>query len=130
VLSGPQSYNGGMQFFHWASGCAILACLGLVQYKQSLPTNTDEEKKAVGNIMMLHKSFGLVVSGLYLPRLLNRLVATKPTPVGGVLASLNHWAMYGLVATLCFTGVGMGYQNGFGVPFFGVWKLEGRPDKN
>ena len=73
-----EKYNGAMQFFHWAAGGSILACLGLIQYKQSLPVKTDEEKAVVGNIMMYHKSFGLVVSGLYFPRLLTALASKHP----------------------------------------------------
>merc|ERR1712166_295522 len=110
--SGTSTYNSGMQFFHWASGSAILACLGLVQYKQSLPANTDDEKKELGRIMMYHKSFGLIVTGLYFPRVVARLISRKPPGTGGAalsaLAAVNHYAMYALVMTMCGTGVGMG----------------------
>jgi len=132
--SGPTQYNHAMQFFHWAAGGSILACLGLVQYKQSLPADTDVEKKKVGNLMMLHKSFGLVVTGLYLPRLAAKMVSTHPAAPGfsvvQSLAKINHWGMYALVMTMCATGVGMGYQSGAGVPFFGLATLPGRPDVN
>jgi len=80
--TGPTQYNHSMQFFHWAAGASILACLGLVQYKQSLPAKTDEEKKYVGNLMMLHKSFGLVVTGLYFPRLAVKMVSKHPAAPG------------------------------------------------
>ena len=35
--------------------------------------------------------------------------------------------MYGAVATLVATGLGMGYMNGFGVPFFGLYTTPALP---
>ena len=120
-----------MQLFHWASAGAIMTCLATVQYKQSLPTDTDAEKKHVGDVMWLHKSFGLVVGGLFWPRLVTRIVSKKPVstnlPLIKQLAKLNHWGMYGLVLTMVITGCGMGVCNGMGVPFFNLWHLPGAP---
>ena len=120
----PEKYNAGMQFFHWGMGGAIMACLGLVQYKQSLPAVTDEEKKVVGNLMMYHKSFGLIVSGLMVPRILTKIVSKAPPGPSikalSVLSKVSHWGMYGLVSFLCISGINMGYQSGYGVPFFGI----------
>lgn len=118
----PQKYNAAMTFFHWGMGGAILACLGLVQYKQSLPFTTEEEKAKVGKLMGYHKSFGLVVSGLMLPRLLNKMVSKHPAgpsvSILRYLSKLSHWGMYGLVTSLCVSGISMGYHNTYGVAFF------------
>ena len=130
----PESYNAGMQFFHWGMGGAILACLGLVQYKQSLPANTDEEKAVVGKLMMYHKSFGLVVGGLLMPRLLTKMVSKHPSApsikVISALSKISHWGMYSLVAGLFISGFNMGYHNGMGVPFFGVYTTPHLPKEN
>lgn len=108
-----------------------MTCLATVQYKQSLPTDTDAEKKKVGDVMWLHKSFGLVVGGLLLPRIAMRLVSKKPVstnlPLIKTLAKVNHFGMYALVWTMVFTGCGMGVNNGMGVPFFNLWHLPGAP---
>ena len=80
---------------------------------------------------MYHKSFGLIVSGLYLPRLVTRMVSKKPAEPAAqafrILSKVSHWGMYSLVAALCFSGINMGYQSGYGVPFFGIWTTPALP---
>ena len=65
---------------------------------------------------------------------MTRIVSAKPPgttlPILKQVAALNHWGMYALVFTLCGTGVGMGIQSGAGIPFFGLYQVPGRPDKN
>ena len=95
-----RNYNGAMKFFHWSMGGCIMACIGFSHYYERLPKNTDEEKKLAGNFMMYHKSLGLIVSGLYLPRLVTRIVSKKP-PVTK-LKKVSHWGMYFLITATCF----------------------------
>ena len=73
--------------------------------------------------MTYHKSFGLAVAFMVAPRLLTRLGSRIPAHVGilpgqSKIASVSHFWMYALLIAMTGTGVGMGYYNGFGVPFF------------
>jgi len=81
--------------------------------------------------MMYHKSFGLIVSGLFLPRFVARIVSQKPAEpevkVLRILSKVSHWGMYSLVAALCLSGINMGYQSSYGVPFFGIWTTPALP---
>ena len=81
--------------------------------------------------MGLHKSFGLVVSGLFIPRLFTRLISKEPpqssVKVLRILSKISHWGMYGLVGTLCGTGLSMGYFSTFGVSFFGLYQTPALP---
>jgi cytochrome b561 len=133
VSEGPKTYNGLMQFWHWSMAAGVLATFGTVQYKQSLgnPAKASEETKTnIGNAMFYHKSFGLLMAMMIAPRIATRMFSKIPKHLPGLaieakLARLSHFTTYGLLATMCCSGVGMGYFNGFGVPFFGVWKFPG-----
>ena len=74
--------------------------------------------------MKLHKSFGLCVIALLIPRIMLRRGARLPAPVAGpawemFLAKCGHYSLYGAVGTLSVTGLGMGIFSGNGIPFFG-----------
>ena len=74
--------------------------------------------------MKLHKSFGLVVIALLIPRILLRRGARLPAPVVGpeweqFLAKVGHYSLYSTIGILSATGIGMGIFSGNGIPFFG-----------
>jgi cytochrome b561 len=100
----------------------VLACFGIIQYKQSMPLKTDEQKEAMYSMMFWHKSFGTLCCLLLAPRLLTRMVSRIPASnVSGVeakLAKFSHLGTYALLTTMCATGAGMGLFNGGGLPFF------------
>ena len=132
VPKGPESYNGLMQFWHWGMAAGILGCFATVQYKQSIGTpKTDADKATVGSLMKYHKSFGLLMAIMIAPRIATRLFSTIPKHMGGVaiehkVAKVSHMYMYFATMVMTGTGVGMGYFNGFGVPFFvDGWKMPG-----
>ena len=82
--------------------------------------------------MKLHKSFGLWTILLIVPRLVIRRgsVGRLPAAVKGPeweqwLATLNHYLLYGMVSILSFTGLGMGYASGKGIPFFSFGTIWG-----
>lgn len=96
----------------------VLACTGLVQYKQST-----KDKKLQGDLMFWHKSFGLLVGIMLVPRIATRLMSKVPPPPSGSAlehagAKLSHYGAYSLLAALPLTGIGMGYYGGKGLPFF------------
>jgi cytochrome b561 len=95
-----------------------LACIGTVQYQQRT-----KDKKMKGKAMFLHKSVGLLMAGMIIPRIALRLASKVPklpegTPVEHLGAKLSHLGAYGLLLTLPVTGVAMGYYGGKGLPFF------------
>ena len=69
------------------------------------------------------------------PRLATRMFSTIPkhlpaSTIETKLAKASHWGTYALLTGMCCSGVGMGYFNGFGVPFFGLWKMPGATKEN
>jgi cytochrome b561 len=59
-------------------GGAVAGCVGCVLAAQ----NTKGERK--GDLMFLHKSFGLLSLGLLGPRILTRLLSATPGPLPGI----------------------------------------------
>lgn len=115
-----EQYPKRMQLFHWGMGAGVLTCFGLVQYKQR---STD--KKLQGDLMFYHKSVGLLMGAVLIPRLAMRLVSKVPatSEVTGSVAQLlaakvSHFGFYGLLVGMPVTGVMMGYYGGNGLPFF------------
>eukprot|EP01091_Cochliopodium_minus_P013191 TRINITY_DN4188_c0_g1_i3.p1 TRINITY_DN4188_c0_g1~~TRINITY_DN4188_c0_g1_i3.p1 ORF type:complete len:146 (+),score=40.63 TRINITY_DN4188_c0_g1_i3:567-1004(+) len=87
------------------------------------------EKK--GKLMNLHKSFGLLMFGLIVPRVAARLTTKIPAHLPGpgweILAGkLSHYALYGGLIFMPTSGVLMSYLNGRGIPFF-KWHIPGLP---
>lgn len=73
--------------------------------------------------MFYHKSVGLLMGALIVPRIANRLVSKLPPPPKGTAiehlgANISHYGAYGLLLVLPLTGIGMGYYGGKGLPFF------------
>lgn len=81
--------------------------------------------------MNLHKSIGLLVGGLMVPRIFTRIISKKPEQptlkVLRVLSRLSHYGMYTIVSLLVISGVSIGYHSGYGVPFFGYYTVPGLP---
>ena len=77
----------------------------------------------IGKHMKLHKSFGLCVIALLIPRILLRRGARLPAPVVGpaweqFAGKVGHYSLYSIVGILSATGLGMGIFSGNGIPFF------------
>lgn len=72
----------------------------------------------------IHKSTGLMVAGLTLPRIALALLARRPGPLPGspgllhslehFAASVSHLALYFFMVALPSTGIAMGYYGGKG----------------
>jgi len=115
-----------MKVMHWATGGGILGCFATVQ----LAMNT-KDKKAKGKYMNLHKSFGLCVAALVVPRFALRFTSKLPGHLPGsslehMAASASHGLFYVFMAVMPVTGIAMGYYGGKGLPFFGS-KIPGIP---
>merc|ERR1719230_766374 len=70
-------YSLATKCMHWTMGSAVLGCFAFVQISYYRPK---EEK---GYWMWLHKSCGLIVAGLLLPRIFLRLASKVPPHVPG-----------------------------------------------
>jgi len=65
-----------MKLMHWGTGLGVLGCFGTVQ--AAMYTTKDKEiipGYGKGDLMNLHKSFGLLVAASVLPRILLRLTS-------------------------------------------------------
>ncbi|KAJ1443328.1 hypothetical protein B484DRAFT_389604 [Ochromonadaceae sp. CCMP2298] len=117
--AGPDAtrYNTGMQVMHWASGLAVLGCVGFVQAAQWT------KGKDKMRLMFLHKSCGLLAAIVITPRLAIRLASTIPKHIPGPMwetlaANATHLSLYGFLIFMPASGVAMGYWGGKGLPFF------------
>ena len=67
---------------------------------------------------------------LLVPRLATRMFSRIPANTDALasLSKASHLGTYALLTTMCATGFGMGYFNGFGLPFFvKEWHIPGAP---
>ena len=102
-----------------------LGCIGFVTLAQQLSFKDPVEKKKKIRYMMLHKSCGLLVAALMIPRLGYRLASKLPAaPTGDriqhVLSNFSHVALYAGLILMPVSGIVMGYFGGKGLPFFGA----------
>lgn len=108
-------------FLHWLLAFLITGLVGLGWYMMSI-----EEQPGSGWYFDLHKSFGLLVFGLVLLRILWR-VNHKPAPLSARLpgwqpsfASLTHRLLYASMILMPATGfLGASFSKS-GVAFFGL----------
>ena len=123
----PEAYHPATRLLHAISGAGMLSCVGLVLWAQSLPAwgkCTPEEKKKKGDLMFYHKSIGLTMLGVMVPRVAMRLMHKAPAHLPGnsaienTLGQVTHVALYGLIVVLPVSGFVMSYMGGNGLPFF------------
>jgi len=110
---------------HWGVGVGILGCFGTVQAAMY----TTKDYKPIpgyvkGDLMNLHKSFGLLIGAAVVPRLAVRALSTAPAHLPGpyllnLAADASHVLKYALMIAMPATGIAMGYFGGKGLPFFG-----------
>tara|TARA_B100000482_G_scaffold163994_1_gene127375 strand:+ start:367 stop:1146 length:780 start_codon:yes stop_codon:yes gene_type:complete len=117
-----QQYARPLQALHWLIAGGTVGTFAFVQLAMNLPKEQAEDK---GRFMMLHKSLGLTVLALSVPRLALRLTTKIPAAVPGsqieqVAAKVGHLVMYGFMTAMPVSGFIMGYYGGKGLPFFGV----------
>jgi len=120
----PVAYSKGTSYLHWMMALGIGTCFASVQGAMNTKDNALK-----GQLMTIHKSTGLLVAGLTLPRIALALLARRPGPLPGApgmihslehfAASASHLALYFFMAALPSTGIAMGYYGGKGLPFFG-----------
>lgn len=113
-------YSKAVRVIHWSMAGGIIGCFGLVTAAQQT-----EDKKRKGQLMRLHKSFGLLMLGALGARIGARLLSRAPPPLPAhkaqhFAANASHAALYGMMVFMPASGVVMGYYGGAGLPFFGL----------
>ena len=130
----PEAYPAGMKALHWGMATGILGCVISVkaaQYHGKEEFKKDpEHQKNIGYWMKMHKSFGLTMAALILPRIFLRRASRLPAALPGpgwqtAAASANHYLLYFLITFLPTTGVLMGIFGGRGIPFFNFGTIPG-----
>jgi cytochrome b561 len=108
-----------------------ITCVGSALYAQQL----DRKNPTRDKVMLVHKSVGLSMAVLIMPRLALRLVSKIPAHLPGpriqtLASAAAHYGLLGSLVVLTGSGVAMGYFSGFGVPFFGWKGLSGATAEN
>uniref|UniRef100_A0A6B2LKS5 Cytochrome b561 bacterial/Ni-hydrogenase domain-containing protein n=1 Tax=Arcella intermedia TaxID=1963864 RepID=A0A6B2LKS5_9EUKA len=103
---------------HWAMAGGVIGIIGTAKAAQN--TKVDAEK---AKYMWVHKSLGLMMAGLIVPRAVLRVMTRDPRPLPGptvqhYAGALSHGVLYFLMAGLPLSGIVMGYFSGRGLPFF------------
>lgn len=76
-------YPLSMKFMHWGVATGVLGCFGTVQAAQRTTKEQQPTGMSKGELMNLHKSFGLLVGAAMVPRVLLRLGSTIPPELPG-----------------------------------------------
>jgi cytochrome b561 len=103
-------------------GSGSISCIGSALYAQTLNGKDPNRAKA----MHVHKSMGLLMGALLIPRiglrLISKIPAHLPAPRLQLLISKGtHYGLLGSIGALAGSGIAMGYYSGYGVPFF-AWE--------
>jgi len=102
----PASYSPGQKWLHWS----IAAIIILLMIPAGLTMTRLGEGKATNTLYELHKSFGLIVLGLVLIRILIRLNRGAPALEPGIprwqrmAAYVSHYALYALIVLVPLAG--------------------------
>lgn len=91
--------------FHWVMAILFLGQFALGWYMQGVKSLMDQF-----TLYQLHKSFGFLILGLAILRLVWALTSTKPDlpdgmePTERALAKATHWILYALLLAVPMTG--------------------------
>ncbi len=120
----PDRWGSVSQLLHWVMLALILTMAYLGLTMGDLPNGPDKIQTYA-----LHKSIGLTILALVVLRLLWRLYAGTPHAVPGTpewqerIASLTHWAIYGLLFAIPISGWVVNSSAGFPLQWFHLFNL-------
>lgn len=126
-------YHPAFRTLHWLMTLLVFVALGLGVWASQLPKTGDLR----GEVLFVHKSFGVAVLALLVVRVCARIVLGLPAyaaPLGWITekaAGGAHLALYALMLVLPFSGWVMSNAAGHPVSFFGLYTLPSlvSPDK-
>ncbi len=101
----PQAYSGAQKALHWTVAALVIAMVAIGLAKTTLSGGPVKN-----TLYEIHKSIGLVVLALMVPRLALRLARGAPPLVAGlpawqrIAARASHVALYGLLVAVPLLG--------------------------
>eukprot|EP00009_Paramoeba_aestuarina_P001592 CAMPEP_0201516840 /NCGR_PEP_ID=MMETSP0161_2-20130828/8077_1 /ASSEMBLY_ACC=CAM_ASM_000251 /TAXON_ID=180227 /ORGANISM="Neoparamoeba aestuarina, Strain SoJaBio B1-5/56/2" /LENGTH=161 /DNA_ID=CAMNT_0047914127 /DNA_START=311 /DNA_END=793 /DNA_ORIENTATION=- len=122
-----EAYGPALSALHWMGALGFIGCTISGYVATTIPWDkkktTPEKFQFKLQLMHLHKSVGLLMLGLMIPRLAVRLGSkippAPPGPAWEVYAGhASHLALYGAMIFMPVSGVIFGYLGGKGIPFF------------
>jgi len=126
AVQSPEKHPWALSWLHWLTAAGIVVSIGSVKLAQWTPKEAPKKYGlSKGDLMMIHKSVALIITGLAVPRAAIRLVSKIPSlPAGSAIehlaARVSHAFLYVSLTFLPVTGILMGYFGGKGLPFFGT----------
>ena len=128
------AYSPTQKALHWLLFILVLGLYGLT-YAEALFARGDPNRDVV---WWLHISFGLLLAGLVVWRVLLRLTRGAPqlpasmTSMERALARVGHFALYALLITLPVLGILLAWSRGDALSFFGLFTIPApfQPDRN
>ncbi len=117
------SYGSMAKTLHWAMALLLISMVAFGLYVSDLPRG--DEKSA---LIRLHASTGLIALTLLLARFGWKVMNKSPEPVSSVgwqvgLASLAHWAFYGVIGFQIVSGAMTLLTVGWDLPFYGLFSI-------
>ena len=117
-------YNPVLRTIHWLMALMIFVALGLGVWAINLPRSDLR-----GEVLFVHKSFGITLLALVVLRIVVRLVVGAPAyraPLGKLVhaaAGAGHLALYALMIAMPLSGYVNSSAGGKGVSFFGLFSV-------
>lgn len=122
----PRGYGLTAILFHWVTALTAIGLFGLGLYMVELDYYSPWYHRAP----FIHKSLGLLLAGLFLLRLVWRVMDSVPAPLGrqrllNLGASLMHWLFYLLLPLLFVSGYFIASADDKPVSVFDWFELPG-----
>lgn len=120
----PTRYGGISQSFHWLLALLVIAAVVIVLYGSELPKGPER-----GAMYGLHKSFGVLILGLAVLRLLWRFGRPPPALPDGMAswerraAQISHFLLYLLLFAQPVLGILGSWAGDRAVDVFGLFTL-------
>lgn len=105
-----ETYGLVAQFFHWVTAILIIGLLAMGQIMHDLPQSTDAEIAFKVLAFSLHKTFGMVVFGVAILRIVWAVISVKPgllnadNKLESTAAEVVHWILYASILLMPLSG--------------------------
>lgn len=111
---------------HWIIAIGMIVMIAFGIYIEDLPRSPDK-----GELIGLHKSFGILIFVLAVIRIFWRIKNKFPTPISTltkwqeIIAKLTHWVLIIGTVLMPISGVLMSVGGGHPIGFFGIELIAG-----
>lgn len=106
---------------HWIIAIGMIVMLAFGLYLENMPRSPDK-----GELIGIHKSVGVIILLLAIPRIYWRFLNKFPKPISPLpnwqlkLAAAAHWVLIIGTVLMPISGIIMSVGGGFGLSFFGT----------